>query len=169
MSRVEAEARRVELEAENSPDALIAFLTVAHPALASPIRVVSDVFAYEVDGARYEGFPFGFKLLTDGDGLPRTELRIEAVDRRLSQALRGLTGRAEVALDLRSTADFDLSADPRVAVGPATPIYAFRHFTLRDVAGSASEINGTVSLVDYAVEPWPAIRATEGRAPGLFW
>lgn len=169
MTRAAALARRDVLEAEASPEAVLAFLTLTHPALAQPIRVVSDVMDYVVDGDVYLGFPFDFKLLTDADAPPRTELRIEAVSRRLSRALRSLTGQTEVALALRSTADFDLGQEPRVATGPAAPIYAFSRFTLRDVTGTATEISATITLADYAVEPVPAIRATENRCPGLFW
>lgn len=168
MSRAEAIARRAEVEAEASPHAILAFATITHPALSAPLRVVSDVMPYVVDGDFYKGVPFGFRLLPEGEAPPRAEIVLQAVDRRITRTLRSLTGRARVDLAIRTTADFDLSAEPRVATGPAAPIYGFAHFTLRDVDGDASQLAGSVMLADHAVEPF-GLRATQARCPGLFF
>lgn len=169
MSRAAAIARRADLERQSAPDAILAFLTIEHPALADPIRVVSDVIDYEVDGDLYRGLPFGFRLVPDADDIPRAQLTVENVDSRIADAVLAMNERATVALALRSSADFDLSRHPRVALGAAAPIYAFSHLSLRDVQGSATEISGTVMLHDYSTEPWPSVRAIEARTPGLFW
>ena len=168
MTRPSAVAVRAALEAPNSPDALLPFLTVTHPALVEPIRVVSDVMDYEVDGLLYRGLPFGITLLDDGEGISRTKLIIQNVDRRIGQALIGMTGRAVIAVDVRSSADFDLTQKPRVPIGTTAAIYGWRHFTLAGVTATATEITGDVVFQDYNVEPWPSVRATEDRLPGLF-
>lgn len=169
MTRASAVAARADLEDPNSPNALLCFLTISHSALAEPIRVVSDVFDYERGGQTFIGLPFGFRLLTDNESTPRTELRMQNVDRVIGKALRSQwTGRASVAMELLSSADFDLSQVPRAEVGTAAVIYGFRHFWLVNVTANAAELSGEVILQDYSVEPWPSIRATEDRLPGLF-
>jgi hypothetical protein len=168
VSRAGAIAARAALENPDAPDALLAFLTITHPGLADPIRVVSDVIDYLRDGVTYVGIPFEFKPLTDRDGNPMTQLRMSNVDRRLAQAIRGFTGRPTVALELCSTADFDLSVQPREPVGAVAAIYAFHSFSLVNIIVTATDITAEVILQDYGVEPWPAIRATQDRLPGLF-
>ena len=159
---------RTDLMAEASPHALLAFLTIEHRNLVDPIRVVSDPVDFMVGGQLFIGCPFEVRLLTDEDQAPTTQLRVQNVDRRIGQALDSVSDRATVRLEVRSTADFNLSAVPRVEIGASTPIYGFRHFDLIDVTGTAIDLTGTLMLRDYAQEPWPGKRATQSRAPGLF-
>jgi hypothetical protein len=168
VSRASAIAARAALENPEAPDALIAFLTITHPGLAEPIRVVSDVMDYVYGGETHTGIPFGFRLLSDDDGNPVTQLRLANADRRLSEAVRKFTGRPQVALALCSSADFDLSADPRVPLGTPAVLYGFSHFSLAEVQVSGAEITGQVILQDFSVEPTRAERATQDRLPGLF-
>ena len=168
MPRATATARRDILEQESSPDAILGFLTIEHPNLADPIRVVSDVMAYEVDGIRYEGIPFTMRVLTDGEGPPRTQIVMQNIDRRIGEAVRKTQVRATVRLEVRSSADFDLSQDPRVPINSAAPIYTFSHFELTGVDWDAVQMTGDVERADYSVEPFPSVRATQDRTPGLF-
>lgn len=159
---------RQPLESEQSPDALLVFLTITHPNLAEPIRVVSDVLDYSVGGATYVGMPFDFRTLTDGDGPARTQIVVQAVDRRIGQALRNTRTRAKVRAEVRSSADFDLTVVPRVEVTASAPIYSFFDFDLINVTGDATQISGDVEIADFTVEPWPAILGTQDRLPGLY-
>lgn len=161
-------AARAVLERDSSPDALLAFLTVSHENLPDPIRVVSDLFDYVVAGATYIGMPFDYAILTDDEAAPQTEIRMQNVDRRIGNALRGLTGRASLQLTIRTSADFNLSVDPRVEIGGGSVIYEFRQFELVDVTVNALEISGRVILRDYAQEPYPGNRATQANTPALF-
>lgn len=168
MSRpIDADVKAV-LEALDSVDALLLFLTITHPLLPQPIRVVSDVMDYLVDGQTFTGLPFGFGILSDGEGPPMTELRVQNVDARIGRALLGLNDRAQVALEIRSSADFDLSQDPRTELPGGSPIYAFSDFDLIDVTGNAAELTGRVMLRDFSQEPWPGMRCTQSRVPGQF-
>lgn len=167
MRALSADVRR-GLETADSPDALLAFLTITHDNLADPIRVVSDVLDYVVGGVTWVGMPFGYRLLTDGDGGARTQLVMQAVDRRITQALIASRERAKVKLELRSSADFDLSVIPRVELVSNAPVYAFSGFELINVTGDALQIAGDVELADYSAEPWPRLRATQDLLPGLF-
>lgn len=159
---------RAGLERETAPDALLAFLTVRHPRLVAPIRLVSDVFDYLRGAERFVGLPFGFRAVTDEESAPATELTMQNVDRRIGAALRSMPDRARVEVELLSSADFDLTRDPREELAPATPIYAMRHFQLVEVTATASRITGTLMLRDYGQEPWPGQSATQSVCPGLF-
>ena len=156
------------LEKTSSPHALIWFLTITHANLSEPIRVVSDVFDYVLGGETYVGLIFGVRVLTDNDQAPFSELRVQNVDRRIGLALREARGRARVELRGYDTADFDLSQDPRVEISTAPQVYGFSQFDLVDVEVNAVEITGRVMLADYTQEPFPFIRATAERTPGLF-
>jgi hypothetical protein len=156
------------LEAPEGVDALLAFLTIRHPLLPQPIRVVSDVLDYVVDGETFIGLPFDFGILSDGEGPPMTELKMQNVDARIGRALLGLNDRANVSLEIRSSADFDLSQDPRTELPGGSVVYAFTGFELIDVTGTVADISGRVMLRDYSQEPWPGLRCTQTRCPALF-
>lgn len=160
---------RADLLADSSPNALLGFLTITHRNLIDPIRVVSDPVDYIVGGLHFIGCPFDFQMLTDEDEAPTTRIRVQNVDRRIGEALRTVTDRAEMMLEARSTADFDLSIIPREELpGGSSVIYGFRHFDLIDITVTPLEVSGTLMLRDYTQEPWPGKRATQSRTPGLF-
>ncbi len=165
--RVVEDDIRTDFESATSPDALLPFLTIRHRALAQPIRVVSDVMDYLVGPDLFTGMPFEVTVLPDEDAAPRAQLRVQNVDRRIGEALRAITDRARVLIEVRSTADFDLIQDPRAMIEDA-PIYAARHLELVDVTVTAIDATGTVFLRDFSQEPWPGVRATQSRSPGLF-
>lgn len=168
MTRSSAIAQRVFLEAQDTPDAALAFLTMEHPNLPDPIRVVSDVMDYKVGAITFVGMPFGVKLLTDSEAVPRSQLVMQNVDRRIGNAVRRSLDRCKVKLEIRSSADFDLTKDPRVQLVAGSPIYAFSSFWLTNVQIDATQLTGDIELEDYSVEPWPSVRATKDRLPGLF-
>lgn len=169
MTRDITSDQRADLQAASSPHALLGFLTITHRNLNSPVRVVSDPLDFVVDGNLFIGCPFEFQLLTDEDAPPQTQIRIQNIDRRIAEAVRQVTDRAVMALEARSTADFDLSVVPRVEIGSGVaPIYAFRHFDLVDVTVTALDVTGTLMLRDYAQMPWPGKSATQSRTPALF-
>lgn len=160
---------QADLESQSSPNALLGFLTITHRNLSHPIRVVSDPLSFVVGGLEFVGCPFEFQLLTDEDQAPTTQIRIQNVDRRIGEAIRTVPDRAQVMLEARSTADFDLSVVPRAErPGGSSVVYGFRYFDLIDVTVTALDVVGIVMLRDYTQEPWPGKRATQSRTPGLF-
>lgn len=165
-------ADALDLQSEASPHALLAFVTIRHPNLTEPIRAVADPFDYLVteDGQThlYRGLPFEIRPPTDSDREPVTQMRVPNVTPLIGEAIRESSVRAQVSLAVRSTADFNLSQSPRVELAVRAPIYSFAHFELTDVEADMLELSGTLSLRDYAQEPWPSTRATEGRCPALF-
>ncbi len=168
MSRIIDADAKAALESPESVDALLAFLVVTHPALPEPIRVVSDVMDYVQDSQTFLGLPFDARILSDGEGPSQTELRMQNVDARIGRALLGLNDRAKVTLTIRSSADFDLSQNPRTELPGGAALYQFADFDLIDVTGTVGDLSGRVMLRDFSQEPWPGQRCTQSRMPGLF-
>lgn len=160
-------AIRADIESAGGVHALLAFLTITHPQIATPIRVVSDAFDYVMGGETFTGIPFDYQLLSDSDQAPTSTITVQNVDRRIGEALRNTPTRAQVMLELRSTADFNLSVVPRTETG-SSPLYAFEHFELVQVTADEMKITAQVFIRDFSQEPWPGKRATLSRCPGLF-
>lgn len=156
------------LEAEAGPDALVAFLTLTHPNLAAPLRLVSDVVDYERGGLSWTGVLFGWRPLNDTEGVPASELVLPNVDRVVSRALDRVRQRAGVTLELCSTRDFSPSGNPRTELTSAAVVYGFTGWELVGLDWDVSEARGRVILRDYAQEPFPGRSATEALLPGLF-
>lgn len=165
MNRSEADIDMIHQQ--ESGGALLGFLMIEHPALLSPLRVVSSPLPYIWDGQTWEGVPFGYRLLTDTDAMPETELVVQNVDRRIGAALLSMTDRARVSLWVLTSEDFDTTVSPRVEIGTPTPLYELVGYDLINVTGDAFEIRGRVTLRDFTLEPFGK-RATKARAPGLF-
>ncbi len=153
---------------EASGVAWLPFIEISHPTLTTPIRAVSDVIDYQWGGATWTAYPFGFRRISDDDGMPETQLVIQNIDRRIGAAIRSLSGRVGVSMWLLSSADFDLSADPRAAIGTPTPLYSITDWDLLNIKIDPIAVTARVTMRDYATEPWPGIRATEDKFPGLF-
>ena len=166
--RVVPENVRRGLETTAHGDVLLAFVTVEHENLGEPIRVVNDVVDYILDGETYTGVLFGFKLMPDGEGVPSTDTIIPNVDRRIGLSLRPVSGRATVSLDIYSSVDFDLTANPRIQHGTPTRIYGWTNFELIEVENTESEVTGKLILRDASQEQWPGISATQSRVPGAY-
>jgi len=159
---------RAGFEAPASADVPLIFLTIGHPNLSDDIRVVGDVRDFVRDGKLYQHAPFEIELLTDDERPPRGKLSIQNVDRQIGEAVR-LIGTAPTAkIELLSSVDFDLTQDPRVALGTPVIEYEAAYLRLRNIAVDALQVTADIMSFDYSQEPWPAIRATKSRLPGLF-
>lgn len=166
--RAAAVARRDELEDVHAPDALLAFLTIENDELAEPIRLVCDTLDHQIGADLYIAAMFGWQLLAEGDAPPRAVLTIPNVDRRIGQAIRATAGRIDVALDLRSSADFNLTVVPRLETAGAQPIYQVPQFRLVNVQADAVQVTGDLEIDDVTTLPYPSQRARQGTTPGLF-
>ena len=151
----------------SSEGALLAFITITHSNLTDPIRVVSDVVDYVKDGHTFTGVILDFKVVSDTEQAPHAEIKVPNVDRRVSQALRSSRERAKVQFEVCNAADFDLTVFPRTQIDTVVPIYEFAQFELSEVSADVTMLTGRVVLRDYAQEPWPRIRATSRRLPGM--
>lgn len=162
------EALADDLRSELSRNAILAFLTIENDALEDPIRIVSDPLDFEVGGDLFVGCPFEISVVSDTDQHPVAELRIQNVDRQIGDAVQAAVGRITVAVAIRSTAGFDLTAIPRAEVSGDSLILAYRDFELVEVTVNDVQVTGRLMLRDYTQEPWPSGRATKSRCPALY-
>ena len=168
MNRDLSDAVRESLNAEASGDVLLTFAEIRHPLLSAPLRVVTDVLPYTWNSVEWSPVMFRFEAVNDDDRPPEARIILPAIDRTISRALIALPERAQISIWVLTSADFDLTEDPRAAIGTPVPLLQFLNFDLMDVSGTATEANGRMMLRDYTQEPYPGLRATESRTPGLF-
>lgn len=159
-----------EIEKQASEEALLIFLSIYHEDLIEPIRVVSDVENFILDGDEYVGFDFKINLLSDSDSAPQARLTIMNVDEQIGRAVQRSTSPVNLSLQILPMSEFDTSVVPRTQLNtPAIRVYRAAHLRLTEVTGDLMQISGKISSWDYSQEPWPALKATESRFPGLFW
>ena len=159
-----------EIEKQVSEEAFLTFLTIYHEDLHEPIRVVSDPENFILDGNEYVGFKFDINLLSDNDSPPKAKLSIANIDEQIGRAVLRSTSPVNLSMEVIPLSEFDMNTYPRTALN-VDVIRAYRapHLRLIDVTGDVMQVSGTIKSWDYSQEPWPALKATENRFPGLFW
>jgi len=167
-SRSLTTAQRADLENPASPSAILGFLTIWHSRLPEPVRIVSDVLDYQIGDDLYVAVPFDIGLFNDDDQMPRLEVVAPNIDRRIGLALERSSDPARVRLAVYSSADFDLSVNPRTVISGPAALYSFEGFEGQSATVNASAVSLRVGRPDMGNEPWPHIRATQVRMPGLF-
>lgn len=159
---------RQAAEAQYNDEVNLCFLTISHPFLAEPVRVVWDTKDFIFGGERFIGFPFDIELLTDDDQPPRAKLSIQNIDPRIGDTIRSLPSAPRLKLELLSSADFDLNTDPRVEIEDATVVYRADKMFLTNVSVDVLTVSGDIVGWDYLQRVWPGRRATQSLLPGLF-
>ncbi len=168
MSRVIDAEIRADLEATASPHVQLVFVMIEHANLPEPLRFVSDALDYMRDGELWQGVLFNATLPGESDEAPAATLTIPNTNPAVGAGLRTLVNRAWVTLDVVSSADFDVTVEPRVPLGGLRPIYPAIRYELVDISCNAAEVSGRLMTRDFAQEPWPCVFATQSRFPGLF-
>jgi hypothetical protein len=158
MPRTLSSTARRAIFAQETGEVFLLLLTIAHPQLAEPIRVVNNNEDVVSGGVTFQRFPFELALPPETEEAPPTvSLRIANADRQIVQAVRALAGDAmtvDVSVVLASSPD-------TIEAGPY-------RFTLRDVSYDAAIVEGTLRFEDVLNEPYPADSFTPARFPGLF-
>lgn len=158
---------RNEIEATNGVDVVVMMATITHPALDGPICVNSDVADYNYNGVVYYGVGFDLSFVSDDDNPPQAKVSIENVDRRLGEALLGISEAPRIMLQLVRKSDFDES-NPRNAIDTPTVEYTAPLMFLRNEQWDAQTVSADLASYDISTEPWPAIRTTPSTTPALF-
>jgi Concanavalin A-like lectin/glucanases superfamily/Domain of unknown function (DUF1833) len=117
MTRNVTSAFRRTAESSFSDEVDLCFLTISHPTLSEPIRVVWDTKDFVYDGNTFTGFPFDLEILSDDEQPPQARLVIQNVDPRIGDTIRALTSPPRLKIELLSSDDFDLTVDPRIETG----------------------------------------------------
>jgi hypothetical protein len=153
-------------------DVDLVFLTISHPLLLEPIRVVLDDKDFIFGGETYTGFPFDIEILSDDEKPPTARLAIQNVDSRIGEAIRSLITPPRLKIQLLSSSDFDLSLDPREEWGGGSPgataVYTADKLFLTNVQVDVLTVAGNIEGWDYLQRVWPGVRAQQDIFPGLF-
>jgi len=164
---ISASLRR-ELEKQESPETILAFLTITHPNLNDPIRVVCDPEDFILNGETYIGFLFEWGILSDSQPTPEARLTVQNVDRVIGDTIRTLVGPPRVKIELIAASEFDLTVSPRTHTGTPSVEYLADKLYLVDVEADALQVSGRLVTLNYTQQMWPAPVATQARCPGLY-
>lgn len=176
MSREIAADLRTALEEPRSAEYVVVMLRIEHDTLTFPILVANDVVNYVVGDETYLGFPFKMEVIGDTGQVPRGNVQIQNVDRRIGEAIVNLTTPPRVSILMFAQSDFSdpLSASPGVAEDTryelqegTTPEYEAHHLIFGNITVDAMQVSAEITSFDMTNEPWPAIRSTADRLPGL--
>jgi len=159
-----------ELYAPRTGEIPLLFLELDHPELIDPIRVVNDIIDYVYLTNTYVGCPFAFNLISDSENRPpRAQISIQNVDRNIGNTLINISDTIDIKLTIVASNQFNLTVDPRVEISsPSVIEYEADFLTLKNVSVNVGTIKGTIESFDFTREPWPFVRATKERLPGLF-
>src|SRR5262245_51376559 len=172
MPREISTAFRRELEEPRSTELVVILLEISHPSLAVPIRVANDTVHYLYNGNTYIGFPFEIDLLGDDEQIPRGQLKIQNVDRQIGEAILELTTPPSLTITIVAGSDFgETSAADHYQAVPLVDEpgieYQATHLMFGNIQVDAMAVVGEIKSFEVSSEPWPAIRTTAERLPGL--
>lgn len=155
------------MESPNSGEFFVFFATITHPDLVSAITVNSDVVDYVYNGSTYYGCAFALVRLTDDEQPPRAKVTIENVDQIIGRVVSALLSPPTIGIQLFVKSDFTDDV-PRKAIGTPTAVESAQGLKLQNVQWDASTITADLVGVDITSRPWPSIRSTSDRLPGLY-
>jgi hypothetical protein len=166
------------LEQSSSGEPILVFVTVTHPDLDTPIRLVVDGADYVVNGDTWNQSFFELDLLTDTEQPPSARFRFPNVDREAISLLRRVSGPCRVEFALLPASYFDLTVEPRTVLplhtviwdrAPAgSLVYRASSLFLTEITADQVQVEGTLRSWDYRQESWPDKRATQALLPGVF-
>lgn len=141
-------------ETEECP---IVLLTITHDQLPSPIRVCNNGEDIISNGETFLACPFDIELPDDAEGkVPGAKLSIANVDRQIVNALRTITTRAIVTLQviLASTPDVIEATYPELELIVAD--------------WNALTVSADLAWDALAGEPYPYLKMTPNTTAGVF-
>jgi Domain of unknown function (DUF1833) len=142
--------------AQHADEPFLVLLTIEHDTVAAPFRFVRNRTAVVSRGQEFLASHFEIDLPGDGDEAPRARITVANVDRRIGQAMQALVTPPTCLIELV------LASTPDIVER------AWAQFVLDEVTWDAFAVQGTLSRITYWDEPWPYIRVTPQRFPGLF-
>lgn len=142
--------------AQQTDEVYLVLLTIAHPGLAQPIRVVNNNENATSRGNEFVAYPFEIELPgEDSDQPPLARLRIDNVDRMIVATIREIASPPSVTIEVV------------LASQPDTVEVAFESLVMRNVSYDAVAVTGELVFEQIVVEP-VATTMTPAKFPGLF-
>jgi hypothetical protein len=132
---------RTAVNREETGEVFLALLRLYHASIiGGPMRFVNDTTTLPVagsDAAEYLGCPFEIAFPDDRDDqLPEVSLRIDNVDRQITQTVRTITTPVDAELEMV------VASQPTIVEVPA------QRFTMRVVTGDIYTVTGTLRFED---------------------
>lgn len=147
----------------------LVFLRMTHPRLPGPVRVVRDAprIGYVWGGEIWTAIPFGFTIMADNDTVPEVRLTLPNVTSRYLTAFENVIDPPRIETWLISSANFDLTVNPRTEIGTAHVEWSHPALDLIDTQFNANVLTGRVVMPDLDTESVPPIRVTADRFLGM--
>ncbi len=182
LGRAISQSLRDSIESSATGEVLLCFATITHDDLVDPIRVVSEddggvsynagaIINYRWNGYLYLGVPFLWTIVSDTDQVPRASITIPNVQDILGTTLISLSTSPRLRLDLLKLSDFSAAIDAENArneIGDVYPEFTADYLYLTDVKGDVMAVSGSITTYDLSSDPWPYVRMTQNRMPGIF-
>ena len=144
--------------AQETPEVFLCCLTIAHPSLADPLRLVSNTEPLERAAGTYQPYPFKIHLADQRDDeIPQGQVSVDNVDLAVNEQLRTLSGMPTVTLEVVLASQPDT-----VEAGPF-------EFNLQSITSTAETIDGTLGFEDDVfAQQVPGQNYLPSNSPGLF-
>lgn len=165
--RVLASTFRAAMEASNSSEVPVLFVTITHPDMLIPIYLNSDIRDYVLNGNTFIGAAIDISILSDDSNPPQAKVTIPNVDRRIGDAVLGISTSPILQIELYAASDFTTDS-PAQPIGTPTREYVAPYLQMSNVKCDALNYGADLKSFDLTPEPWPAIRTTRERLPGLY-
>lgn len=165
MSRTLSAAARAGINAQETDAAWLYLVTISHPGMAAPIRVVNDIRPEDANqvrklvsqGREFVCYPFEITLPDDDpEREPQIQLRIDNIDRAIVTALRKIGAGLTVTLEAVRHADPDT-----IEFGPLD-------MAMDTAEYDALVVVGELKFPDTLNRAYPAGTFIPSTHPGLF-
>lgn len=146
-------------------EVFVLLLTITHEGLEAPIRVCNDTRDLLDVGARgvisqgqeFIYIPFDVKLPNlEQDTIPTSKIIVDNIDRSMIVAIDAITTPPDVRMQIA------LSSDPDIIE------YDLQGFVLNNISYDVLTIEADLTVEYFMSEPYPSVRFTPSRFPGLF-
>ena len=149
-----------DMFAQETSRTVLVCLTISHPSITPPIRLVSNTVDLSWGGNTFIGMPFEITLADEDEStISDVVLNIDNVDRRMVEAVRTIQAPPMILLQM-------ISVD---AAGTITQELGDMQFRLQKVDGDALVLSSTLGFeADYLNEPAVRHHFDPATSPGLF-
>jgi hypothetical protein len=156
MPRTLSNTALASINAQATSEVWLVLLTISHPTIGTPIRLVNNNENVTSRSNTYLAFPFEIELPgEDPDQPPKASLRIDNVDRRVVQTIRSISAPPTVTVEVI------------LASAPDNVEVAFTNMTLRNAQYDVGTVTGDLTFDSIYTEP-VTLTMTPNRFPGMF-
>lgn len=153
------------IHARSTDEVFLYLITIDHEDLVEPIYISNDTRdtlgtgqkGVISNGIEFVYIPFQFILPTlEKDSIPKAKISIDNVTREIVAAIINIQNPPDVRIQIALASD------------PNTIEYDLSGFKIASVTYDAMTIEGDLTVEQYFNEPYPSVKFTPSRFPGLF-